>query len=142
MKRSTLALSLVAVLSLGAVAAHAESPDPSGQFAHSVTSTRTAAEVRSELLEAQRNGDVVRGGESGLTDSQARPWAYAPRATEPGKSVAQVRAETLEAIQSGDILQAGESGLTRRQVSPHTYYARDRGMEQHRTAGTRQQRMP
>jgi hypothetical protein len=141
MTRSTLALALATGLSLGAIAAHAESPDPSGQYAHTTTSGKTHAQVQAELQEALRNGDVAGAGESVLTDFEARPWAHAPRTAVAGKTREQVRAETLDAIRSGDILQAGESGLSRRQLSPQTYYARERG-EQQRTAGAQQAASP
>jgi hypothetical protein len=131
MNRSTFALALAAALSIPALAVHAESPDPSGQFAHSVTHGKTAAQVRAELDEAQRNGDIVLSGESGLTERQLHPNAYPAGEVYAGKTVEQVRAETLQAIRSGDILAPGESGLTLRQENPQLYLARERGSERH-----------
>jgi hypothetical protein len=129
MKRSAFALAFAAALSIPAIAVHAESPDPSGQFAQHVTHGKSAAQVRAELFEAQRNGDIVLSGEIGLTERQLHPGAFPAGEVYAGKSAEQVRAETLQAIRSGDILAPGESGLTLRQENPQLYLAHERGVQ-------------
>jgi hypothetical protein len=56
MKRNSLALALAGVLALAGLAAHAESPDPSGQYAVSIASTRTRSDVLAELQQFKRSG--------------------------------------------------------------------------------------
>jgi hypothetical protein len=116
-------LALAAALSLAGLSAHAESPDPSGQFAARPGSpTLTRAQVRAELEQARRNGDLR--GESGLTEYELNPSAYPSRAAFAGKSREQVRAETLLAIRDGDILAPGDAGVTVRELHPRQYLAR------------------
>jgi hypothetical protein len=136
MNRSVLILA--AALSLGGIAAHAESPDPSGQYAHPMTSTLSRAQVRAELQQAVRDGNVTRPGQSGLTDYEVRPLAYPARTMVAGKTREQVRAETLEAISNGDVLLAGESGLTRRELSAKAHGAREWSTRQAAVALARQ----
>jgi hypothetical protein len=56
MKRNSLTLALAGLLALASLAAHAETPDPSGQYAISIASTRTRAEVQAELKQFQQSG--------------------------------------------------------------------------------------
>lgn len=112
-----------AVLAFAAIAAHAESPDPSGQFAIQIQSTKSRANVVAELKQAQRSGDIVAGGELGVTEYELNPGAYPARPVVAGKSREEVRAETLQAVRDGDIIVGGELGLTERQLSPQTYTA-------------------
>jgi hypothetical protein len=118
MKRT--ALVLATLLSVAGVAAHAETPDLSGQFAHRSVSVKSRSEVRAELQEAQRTGDVLAAGDTGLTLSQLNPSAYPAKTLVAGKTREQVREETAEAIRNGDIV-AGEYGLTEREVFPQQY---------------------
>jgi hypothetical protein len=103
------ALVLASVLSLAGLAAHAETPDPSGQFAPRVSTINTRAQVRAELQEAQRIGALPAHGELGVSLAQLDPSAA-------GKSRAEVKAETVQAIRAGDILVAGDAALTERQL--------------------------
>lgn len=117
----TSSLFFAGLLSLGALAAHAESPDPSGQFAAHVNSGTTRAQVQAQLQQAQRSGDMLAAGDSGLTEAQVNPFAYPARTVVASKSREQVRAETLQAVRNGDVLLAGELGLTERQAFPQSY---------------------
>lgn len=56
MNRNSLTLALAGMLALAGVAAHAETPDPSGQYATSTTSTRTTAQVQAELAQYKQAG--------------------------------------------------------------------------------------
>lgn len=56
MRRNTLSLALAGVLALASLAAQAESPDPAGQYAISIASTRTRADVLAELKQFKQSG--------------------------------------------------------------------------------------
>ena len=74
---------------------------------------KTREQVRSELAEAVRNGDIAYG-ESGQTQRELFPSRYAATQTPGSKTRAQVNAELAEAIRDGDIA-SGEAGLTARE---------------------------
>jgi hypothetical protein len=135
MKRNII---LAAAISIAAVAAHAESPDPSGQFAAPVLkASKSRSEVLAELKEAQRTGDILAPGEQGVTLYEQNPHAYPPRPVVAGKSRNQVRAETLQAIRDGDIIVGGELGLTARELNPQHYLARNgSGQREHTAKGS------
>jgi hypothetical protein len=120
MKR--ISLVLASLLSLAGIAALAETPDPSGQFPVTIHSGKTPVELRGELKEAQRTGDIQAAGEGG-TEYERNPQAFPPRPVVPGKTREQVRTETLQAVHDGDI-PYGELGLTERQLFPQQYAAR------------------
>lgn len=118
-------LVLAAALSLAGLSVHAETPDPSGQFAAPAGSpVLTRAQVRAQLEEARRNGDLPAPGDIGLTEYQLNPSAYPAHPVLAGKTREQVRAETLQAIRDGDILASGEGGITLRELYPQRYLAR------------------
>jgi len=133
MNRSTLLLA--GLLSLAGIAAHAESPDPSGQFAAHVSSGKTRVQVRAELQDAQRSGDILAAGDTGLTEYQLNPGAFPAHAVVAGKTREQVRAETLQAVRDGEIIAAGELGLTGRQAFPQSHAARSAAVPVRHTAG-------
>lgn len=56
MNRNSLTLALAGVLALTGLAAHAETPDPSGQYVISAASTRTTAQVQAELAQYKQSG--------------------------------------------------------------------------------------
>lgn len=105
MKSSTIA---GIVMALGALAAQTQ--------AHAIT----RAQVRMELADAIRSGDIVTG-ESSLSRRELFPQRY-PAVTAVGKTRAQVQAELAEAIRNGDIA-SGEGSLTRRELFPQRYPA-------------------
>lgn len=107
MKSTTLAGIL---LSLGALGAQSQ--------AHAVS----REQVRMELADAIRSGDIVTG-ESSLSRRELFPQRYpAAAATAVGKTRAQVQTELAEAIRNGDIV-SGEGSLSRREMSPQRYPA-------------------
>jgi hypothetical protein len=127
------AVFLAAALSLAGASAQAESPDPSGQFAARPGSpTLTRAQVRAELEQARRNGDLLAPGDGSLTEYELNPSAYPARAVVAGKSREQVRTETVQAIRDGDILAPGEVGVTKRELY----------LQQHLARGTQQASQP
>ena len=99
MKRNTLTLALAGLLAVAGLAAHAETPDPSGQYAISIASTRTRAEVQAELKQFRQSG--------------VNPWAdeYDQLADFRGtKTRAQVREEFLANRDEAKAMTAEDSG--------------------------------
>jgi len=105
MTHPTWTTALALVISAAFTGAHAQSP-------------RTREEVRIELTEAIRNGDMS-SGESGLTLRQRFPGRY-PQAEAPmrGLSRAQVQQDLSEATRNGELLAGGEVGWRRNDGVP------------------------
>src|SRR4051794_26391110 len=99
------------LLLAASAAGHAQSP-------------RTREEVRAELLEAQRTGNVLAGGESGLTLRELYPQRYGV-APASGLTRAQVREQVREAQRTGDLLAGGEFGVKLNEVNPQAYPPRE-----------------
>jgi ribosomal protein L30E len=78
---------------------------------------KTRQQVRAELAEALRTGDIV-SGEGGLTLRQQFPAQYPQAPAQMGKSREQVRAELAQAMRSGDMLAGGELGIRRNEGAP------------------------
>ena len=97
-------LFLVAIAST----AHAEAP-------------KTREQVKAELREAIRTGDVFAGGDSGLKLNELYPQRYPSVAVVETKTRAQVQAELADAIRAGTMVAAGEGGLTLRDEFPQRY---------------------
>ena len=86
-------------------------------------SGRTRAEVKAELAEAIRTGDIIGSGESGLRLNQLHPHRYPTVAKPSGKTRHEVKAELAEAIRTGDIIASGESSYKRNELRPDLYPA-------------------
>lgn len=85
-------------------------------------STLTREQVRAELAEAIRTGNMVGSGESGLTLRQLYPQRYGVTAAAPSTLTrAQVTREFDQARLSGDLIAGGESGLPLNQMQPGNY---------------------
>ncbi|MBT9486774.1 MAG: DUF4148 domain-containing protein [Rubrivivax sp.] len=107
----TLAIALVAATLFGATsAANAQG--------------LTRAQVLAELAEAQRTGNIVLGGETGLKANELYPQLYPAPEMPTAKTRQQVRDELAAALRSGDFIADGESGLKAHEVFPHRYPAR------------------
>ncbi|AOF86216.1 putative peptidoglycan binding domain protein [Hydrogenophaga sp. RAC07] len=109
-------LSVVAIALSTLIAGHAMAADPS--------TAKTREQVRAELIEAQRNGDLIADGETGLRFNQLYPNLY-PQATVAvvGKTRAEVKAELAEAQRNGDLIADGETGQRLNQLYPEQYAA-------------------
>ena len=107
-------LSVVAIALSTLVAGHALAADPA--------TPKTRAEVKAELAEAIRSGDMVADGETGLTFKQLYPQRYAQPVV-AGKTRAEVKAELAEAIRNGDMVADGETGVTFKELAPARYAA-------------------
>jgi hypothetical protein len=89
----------------------------------------TRAQIKAELADAIRSGDMVASGEGGARLKEELPQRYpsvvVARST---KTRAQVNAETREAIRSGEVIARGEGTMNRREGLPQRY-ARSRASE-------------
>ena len=81
----------------------------------------TRAEVKAELVEAIRTGDLLADGETGLKLNEINPSKYPSKPSQLGKTRAQVRAELEEAIRTGDMFAVGEAGLKLNEIHPSKY---------------------
>lgn len=84
----------------------------------------TREQVRSELAEAIRNGDMIADYQTMQTYRQLAPHRYPAGTVAAGKTREQVRQELAEAIRTGDVLGDSHQGLTAYELAPHRYPAR------------------
>jgi predicted RNase H-like HicB family nuclease len=90
--------------------------------AHAETA-KTREEVKAELREAIRTGEVLVGGDnSGVKLNELYPDRY-PRVAASTKTRAEVRAELAQAIREGTLVAAGEGALTPRDEFPQRFPA-------------------
>ena len=83
----------------------------------------TRAQVKADLAEAMRSGNMLAAGEIGLTLRELNPQRYPAPVVAAGKTRTQVKAELAEAIRTGDITANDESGLTAYEEHPQLYPA-------------------
>ena len=84
----------------------------------------TREQVRAELAEAVRSGDILANGESSLKLNELYPSRYPAKQMQAGLTREQVRAELAEAVRSGNILAQGESSLKLNELYPNRYPAK------------------
>lgn len=108
---STITLALAALAAGNALAA-----DPAA--------AKTREQVRAELLEAQRTGDIVNNGEIGGKLNELYPSRYPAKVTTQGLTREQVRVDLFEAQRTGDIVSNGEIGGKLNQLYPSRYPAK------------------
>jgi hypothetical protein len=103
MKTSYAAILAITLSSLASGYASAEYaiPDNNASTIASAPS-KTRAQVRAELVEAQRTGDVYADGNSGKKLNELRPDLYQTKAAVQGKTREQVKAELVQAQRSGE----------------------------------------
>ncbi|NWF47550.1 DUF4148 domain-containing protein [Hydrogenophaga sp. D2P1] len=82
---------------------------------------KTRDQVRAELAEAIRTGNMPANGESGVLLNQVNPGRYAPQNMEAGKTRAEVKAELMEALRTGDVLANNETGEKLKDLYPGLY---------------------
>lgn len=87
----------------------------------------TRAQVKAELAEAIRTGDLIGNGESGKKLNEMQPGRYPAKPVEQGKTRAQVRAELAEAQRTGDLIGGGDSGRKLNEMHPDRYPSRPVG---------------
>ncbi|MDB5861137.1 MAG: hypothetical protein JWQ76_4826 [Ramlibacter sp.] len=88
--------------------------------------TKSREQVKAELADAIRTGDILAHGESSYQLNEVNPNRYPPAYMAAGKTREQVKAELAEAIRTGDILAGGESSLKLNELYPWTYQGVDR----------------
>jgi hypothetical protein len=81
----------------------------------------TREQVRSELARAQRSGDVMAPGDTGLTLREMYPARYGVQPTASTLTRAQVKADYAEAVRTGDLVADGESGQKLNELHPSAY---------------------
>lgn len=81
----------------------------------------TRAEVKAELTEAIRTGDVIAYGDSGQKLNEIFADRYPAKPVAFGKTRAEVKVELAHAIRTGDMLAGGESGQKLNELTPHLY---------------------
>jgi hypothetical protein len=112
-------------------------------FAQDAAAAKTREQVRAELLEAQRTGDVMADGETGRKLNELYPRSFPASTTAQARARTEVRAELLEAQRRGDLMSFGDSesaftqrypgsasatsGLTRAEVKAQVLEAQRRG---------------
>ena len=84
-------------------------------------SEKTREQVKAELTDAIRTGDVLANGESGLKLNELYPRRYPRTPAAIGATRAQVEAELAEAIRTGNMIASGESGLRLNEEFPQRY---------------------
>lgn len=109
--RNTLSALTFAVLALSA--GHVLAQDPGG--------VKTREQVRAELAEARRTGNIPANDESGCMLNEINPSAYPPKPVVPCKTREQVRAELDEAKRTGNMPAPDESGCMLRDMYPDLY---------------------
>lgn len=121
MKRQIIVVALTGLFALPALAN--EEMDYPPQASTSVPA-KTVAQVRDELIAAQRAGDFVVNAETGEKANQIDPSAYPARTQVAGKTRATVLAELEQAQRAGDIVVNAETGEKANQLNPSAYSAR------------------
>jgi hypothetical protein len=79
---------------------------------------KTREQVRAELLEAQRTGDIMADGETGKKLNEVFPNAFPAKSSTAGLTREQVKAELVEARRRGDVMVDDESGRKLNELSP------------------------
>jgi hypothetical protein len=102
----------------------------------------TREQVKAELAEAIRTGDIVGNGETGQKLNELNPGRYPAKPVAQGKTRAEVRAELAEAVLAGDIIVNGETGLKANELSPGAYPMQARGRKVTPRATTAQSEVP
>ncbi len=105
----------VAVMTVAAGHALAQSTDPSAP--------KTREQVRAELMEAQRTGDILANDDSGKKLNELYPSRYPAHAGTQGVTRAEVKSELLDARRSGDMLATDDSGKKLNELYPSRYPA-------------------
>jgi hypothetical protein len=111
MTRSRIAASIIALATLGA--AHAQT----------MQTELTRDQVRAELRDAQRQGDIPAPGELGAKPRELTPGRYPAQPAVQGLTREQVVAQLQEARRNGEI-EVGETGRTAFEVTPRNFPVR------------------
>lgn len=109
---SAIVLAVAALAGTSAMAADAAAP-------------KTRDQVKAELAEAIRTGNMVVDGESGKKANEAFPGLYPAPTVAAGKTRAEVKAELAAAVRSGDIfVVSGDTVQRANELYPQRYPAK------------------
>jgi hypothetical protein len=111
--RKVITMKVRVLLSIGLIAGAA------GQAFAQDAASRT--QMRADVDEARRAGELIAPGEAGLTERQLRPDLYPSVAQQPAKPRQETRAELQEALRTGEIYAGGESSFKRNELDPNRY---------------------
>lgn len=89
------------------------------------STAKTRDQVRAELAEAQRTGDILASDDSGKMLNQLYPSRYPATPVAQGYTREQVLAELAEAQRTGDIVASGDSGKKLNELYPSQYPAKE-----------------
>jgi len=78
-------------------------------------------QVKAELAEAVRTGDMPAPGDRGLKLNELYPNRYPAKQVQAGLSREQVKAELADAIRTGNMPAPGDNGRKLNEVYPHLY---------------------
>lgn len=84
----------------------------------------TRDQVKAELAEAIRTGNIVTNGESGQKLNELYPSRYLAKQEQVGLTREQVNAELVAAVRSGDIMANGERSRKLNELYPNRYPAK------------------
>jgi hypothetical protein len=90
-------------------------------WAQNTSGPKTREQVRAELMEAMRTGNMPANDDSGRMLNEVNPSAYPPVVQAPCKTRAQVRAELAEAQRTGNMPANDESGCLLNEINPSAY---------------------
>jgi lambda repressor-like predicted transcriptional regulator len=111
MKLSAIGIPLLVLLSIPTLSVHAQT-------------ARTREQVKAELAQAIRSGDMLATGDTGLKVNEMYPQRYpAPASAAQGISRSSVKADLAAAIRSGEMIAAGEGGFKENELTPGRYPA-------------------
>lgn len=107
------ATSLAFLTALAGTAWFAHAQNPEGP--------KTREQVRQELREAIRSGEIIGNPETGEKRNEMNPDMYPPKVVPPCKTRAEVRAELMEALRTGEKMASGEFMCKLNELSPSLY---------------------
>ena len=90
-------------------------------WAQNPSGPKTREQVRAELMEAIRTGNMPANDESGRLLNEVNPSAYPPKVMAPCKTRDEVRAELAQAQRTGNMPANDESGCMLRDMYPDLY---------------------
>jgi lambda repressor-like predicted transcriptional regulator len=83
--------------------------------------TMTREQVKAELAEAIRTGNIPANGDSGLMLNELFPQRYPARDAQASRTREQVKAELAEAVRTGNMIAIGELGMKANEAFPNRY---------------------
>jgi acid stress-induced BolA-like protein IbaG/YrbA len=84
-------------------------------------SGKTRAQVKAELADAIRTGDIHAGGTVSMKLNELFPEQYPAKSTAAGKTRQQVKAELAQATRTGDIEVGGVASMKLNELFPGLY---------------------